>query len=71
MQEEMVGELGRAEEQSFMVLEAYTKYYATRAKLISKVIKYPGIEDYRLCVKGACTLEVYMSLLCSGQLLVV
>jgi len=47
IQEETVNELGRSEEAGFAVLETMTKYYVTRAKLVSKVLKYPEIEDYR------------------------
>lgn len=47
VQEEAVGELGRAEDSFFSGLESMTKYYMRRGKLISKVLKYPGIKDYR------------------------
>jgi len=50
IQEETVSELSRAEDSGFAVLESMTKYFVTRAKLVSKVIKYPNIEDYRQCV---------------------
>jgi proteasome activator subunit 3 (PA28 gamma) len=50
IQEETVSELGRAEDSGFAVLENMTKYYITRAKLISKVLKYPGVADYRQSV---------------------
>jgi hypothetical protein len=46
IQEETVNELGRAEDSGFAVLESMTKYFVTRAKLVSKVLKYPNIEDY-------------------------
>ena len=36
-QEETVGELGRAEDNAFSLLEQMTKYYVSRAKLVSKV----------------------------------
>jgi len=47
IQEETVNELSRAEDSGFAVLESMTKYYVTRAKLVSKVIKYPQVQDYR------------------------
>jgi len=50
IQEETVSELGRAEDSGFSVLENMTKYFVTRAKLVSKIIKYPGVEDYRQSV---------------------
>jgi len=46
IQEESVNELGRAEDSGFAVLENMTKYYVTRAKLVSKLEKYPHIPDY-------------------------
>jgi len=50
IQEETVNELSRAEDSGFAVLESMTKYFVTRAKLISKVVKYPTIEDYQQSV---------------------
>jgi len=50
IQEETVNELTRAEDSGFAVLESMTKYYVTRAKLISKVLKYPSVQDYRQSV---------------------
>jgi proteasome activator subunit 3 (PA28 gamma) len=50
IQEETVSELSRAEDSGFAVLESMTKYFVTRAKLVTKVIKHPSIEDYRQCV---------------------
>eukprot|EP01114_Cavostelium_apophysatum_P019206 TRINITY_DN6125_c0_g1_i1.p1 TRINITY_DN6125_c0_g1~~TRINITY_DN6125_c0_g1_i1.p1 ORF type:complete len:249 (+),score=56.87 TRINITY_DN6125_c0_g1_i1:119-865(+) len=50
IQEETVSELGRAEDSGFAVLESMTKYFITRAKLVSKVIKYPNVKDYRQSV---------------------
>eukprot|EP00164_Ancoracysta_twista_P001834 GFYU01002411.1.p1 GENE.GFYU01002411.1~~GFYU01002411.1.p1 ORF type:complete len:276 (+),score=76.99 GFYU01002411.1:83-910(+) len=46
IQEETVNELGRAEDSGFTVLDTMTKYNLTRAKIASKVIKYPRIADY-------------------------
>jgi len=50
IQEDTVNELGRAEDSGFSVLESMTKYYVTRAKLVSKALKYPNIHDYRQSV---------------------
>eukprot|EP00455_Lapot_gusevi_P018821 TRINITY_DN2032_c0_g3_i2.p1 TRINITY_DN2032_c0_g3~~TRINITY_DN2032_c0_g3_i2.p1 ORF type:complete len:287 (+),score=81.30 TRINITY_DN2032_c0_g3_i2:71-931(+) len=46
IQEETVSELNRAEDSGFSVLDTLNKYFATRGKLASKVLKYPGIRDY-------------------------
>lgn len=51
IQEETVNELGRAEDVGFNALEAMTKYFLSRAKIVSKVLKYPGIVDYRHSLK--------------------
>ena len=51
IQEETVGELGRAEDNAFALLEQMTKYYVSRAKLVSKVLKYPEIEDYKQSIR--------------------
>ena len=29
------------------VLDSTIKYYATRAKLVTKIVKYPRLDDYR------------------------
>lgn len=50
VQEDTVGELGRAESDAFSVLEATTRYYVSRGKLVSKMLKYPMIHDYRVSV---------------------
>jgi len=47
IQEETVSELGRAEDSGFAVLESMTKYFISRAKLVTRVLKYPNIKDYR------------------------
>jgi len=50
IQEETVGELARAEDAGFSVLENMTKYFVTRAKLVTKALKHPHIDDYRQSV---------------------
>jgi proteasome activator subunit 3 (PA28 gamma) len=32
------------------VLDQFASYYVTRAELITKLLKYPGLEDYRRAV---------------------
>jgi len=39
--------LTRSEDACFNLLESVTKYFITRGKLVSKVIKYPQIQDYQ------------------------
>merc|ERR550514_1321589 len=47
IQEEIIGELSRCEDSAFTIMDCITKYYATRAKLVTKVIKYPQVEDFK------------------------
>ncbi|KAL6056279.1 Proteasome activator complex subunit 3 [Balamuthia mandrillaris] len=49
-QEESIQELTRVEDAGYALIESITKYYVTRGKLVSKVLKYPGIMDYRRSV---------------------
>ena len=51
MQEEVVQEFGRAEENAFNALDTISKYYLQRAKLITKRNKYPMLEDYARCIR--------------------
>jgi len=51
VQEETVNELSRAEDTSFALLDSMNKYFMTRAKLVSRVIKYPGLRDYVVAVQ--------------------
>jgi len=47
IQEDTISELTRSEDACFNLLESVTKYFITRGKLVSKVIKYPQIQDYQ------------------------
>eukprot|EP01103_Thecamoeba_quadrilineata_P012443 TRINITY_DN3209_c0_g1_i1.p1 TRINITY_DN3209_c0_g1~~TRINITY_DN3209_c0_g1_i1.p1 ORF type:complete len:227 (+),score=53.69 TRINITY_DN3209_c0_g1_i1:76-756(+) len=68
VQEEIVNELGRAEQDTFAILESMTKYFITRAKLFSKVKKYPEIEDYLHSVKELDDKEYVNLRLCALDL---
>ncbi|KAF6766608.1 proteasome activator pa28 [Ephemerocybe angulata] len=46
VQEEVLGELHRAQEASFNLRDIPMQSYLARAKICSKLIKYPNIEDY-------------------------
>eukprot|EP00753_Platysulcus_tardus_P013813 PLAT3867.4.p1 GENE.PLAT3867.4~~PLAT3867.4.p1 ORF type:complete len:310 (+),score=126.11 PLAT3867.4:129-932(+) len=50
VQEETVQELSSVEEGGFRILENMTKYFASRARLVSKYLKYPMVHDYRQAV---------------------
>lgn len=47
VQEECVNELARVEDSGYTVLDSISKYLTTRAKLVSRYLKYRGVEDYR------------------------
>ncbi|KAH8583602.1 proteasome activator p28 Ki autoantigen [Cryptosporidium sp. chipmunk genotype I] len=46
IQEETIQELGRVEDATFSLYESVCKYYSERARLSSKTVKYPTVEDY-------------------------
>uniref|UniRef100_A0A8C3G365 Proteasome activator complex subunit 3 n=1 Tax=Cyclopterus lumpus TaxID=8103 RepID=A0A8C3G365_CYCLU len=47
IQEETVAELRTVESEAASYLDQISRYYITRAKLVSKIVKYPHVEDYR------------------------
>jgi len=46
VQEDAIKEVGHCEDFAFEFLGGITKYYISRAKLITKGLKYPGVADY-------------------------
>eukprot|EP01135_Chromosphaera_perkinsii_P006242 Nk52_evm3s470 gene=Nk52_evmTU3s470 len=68
IQEETVNELSRAEDSGFAIMEGITKYYASRGKVVSKVVKYPNFEDYVRCVKELDEKEYTSMKLCAVDL---
>ncbi|KAM8724005.1 proteasome activator complex subunit 3-like [Acanthopagrus latus] len=50
IQEETVTELRTVESEAASYLDQISRYYITRAKLVSKIAKYPHVEDYRRTV---------------------
>jgi hypothetical protein len=47
IQEEAMGEISRAEDGVYMLLEGVIKYHERRAKLITLIVKHPYVDDYR------------------------
>ncbi|KAJ1569937.1 hypothetical protein HK096_009312, partial [Nowakowskiella sp. JEL0078] len=47
IQEEILKELGTAEDHIFGVMESINKYHTSRAKIAAKILKYPGIADFK------------------------
>ncbi|KAH0626988.1 hypothetical protein JD844_002336 [Phrynosoma platyrhinos] len=50
LKEETVAELRTVESEAASYLDQISRYYITRAKLVSKIAKYPHVEDYRRTV---------------------
>lgn len=50
IQEDMIQELVRVEEGALQILDDISKYYNGRAKLVSKIQKHPGIDDYKIAL---------------------
>ncbi|KAJ8025087.1 Proteasome activator complex subunit 3 [Holothuria leucospilota] len=51
IQEDTLAELRQVESDAAAYLDQITRYFITRGKLISKVAKYPHVEDYRKSVE--------------------
>jgi len=47
VQEELLQELGKAEDTAFSAVDLIAKYYAARGKLVTKCLKYPSVQDFR------------------------
>lgn len=51
IQEETVSELSRAEDSVFSIFESMSGYFVSRAKVGSKMLKYPEVQDYLMAVR--------------------
>lgn len=51
VQEETLSELRQVESEVASYLDQISRYFITRGKLITKVAKYPHVEDYRRSIK--------------------
>ena len=51
IQEAILGEVGSVEEQAGAFYDQISRYSLTRAKVITKVAKYPNVDDYRQNIK--------------------
>ncbi|XP_028408767.1 proteasome activator complex subunit 3-like [Dendronephthya gigantea] len=50
IQEDVLGEVTRIEAEAASFLDQISRYFITRGKVVSKVVKYPHIMDYRRTV---------------------
>eukprot|EP00922_Rhytidocystis_sp_ex-Travisia-forbesii_P020190 GHVS01029761.1.p1 GENE.GHVS01029761.1~~GHVS01029761.1.p1 ORF type:complete len:263 (+),score=37.05 GHVS01029761.1:96-884(+) len=51
IQEDAISELARVEDTAFSLYDSICKYYMARAKLLTKVLKYPRVQDYQEAVR--------------------
>lgn len=51
---EVLGELHRAQESAYNIRDATRQDYIARAKLCSKLLKYPNVEDYKVNSLPTC-----------------
>jgi len=61
IQEEVLGELHRAQDSAYNLRDAARQDYLARAKICSKLIKYPHIEDYTLALKEHDERQFYLA----------
>lgn len=58
IQEEILNEVNRIQTEATGYLDQISRYYITRGKLLSKIAKYPYLEDYRQTIKEVDEKEV-------------
>lgn len=51
MQEETLGEIQSVETEAAAFFDQISRYFISRAKVVSKVAKYPHLDDYRRAVQ--------------------
>jgi len=61
IQEEVLNELLRSQESAYNIRDSVRTNYLARAKICSKLIKYPNIEDYTLSLKEHDEKQVYFA----------
>ncbi|KAF8632997.1 hypothetical protein AX15_001594 [Amanita polypyramis BW_CC] len=61
IQEEVLGELHRAQESGYNLRDAARQDYLARAKICSKLIKYPNVEDYTLALQEHDGRQLYLA----------
>ncbi|EUB56102.1 Proteasome activator complex subunit 3 [Echinococcus granulosus] len=51
IQEDVLSEVSGIERDALTFLDQFTRYYASRGKLVGKAAKFPHIDDYRECIR--------------------
>ncbi|ESK98084.1 proteasome activator complex subunit 3 [Moniliophthora roreri MCA 2997] len=59
VQEEALAELHRAQESAYNIRDVPRQDYLSRAKICSKLIKYPHVEDYTLALQEHDSKQIY------------
>ncbi|KAJ3477253.1 hypothetical protein NLI96_g10596 [Meripilus lineatus] len=59
IQEEVLSELHRSQESAYNLRDSARQNYLNRAKICSKIIKYPHVEDYTLALKEHDEKQLY------------
>lgn len=68
IQEETLSEVQRIEGEAATFLDQISRYYITRGKIVSKIIKYPQLDDYRQAVMELDEKEFTSLRLCCCEL---
>ncbi|CAB4036779.1 Proteasome activator complex subunit 3 [Paramuricea clavata] len=68
IQEDILGEVTRIEAEAASFLDQISRYFITRGKVVSKVVKYPHIMDYRRTVVELDEKEYISLKLCCCEL---
>ncbi|GJJ09795.1 hypothetical protein Clacol_004019 [Clathrus columnatus] len=61
IQEEVLSELHRSQESGYNLRDNARTSYLQRAKICSKLVKYPNIEDYAMALKEHDAKQLYMA----------
>jgi len=61
IQEEVLAELHRVQESAYNLRDATRQDYLARAKICSKIAKYPNIEDYTIALKEHDEKQLYLA----------
>jgi len=61
IQEEVLSELHRAQESAYNLRDATRQDHLARAKICSKILKYPNVEDYTIALKEHDEKQFYLA----------
>jgi len=61
IQEEVLSELHRSQESGYNMRDSVRQNHLNRAKICSKIIKYPHLEDYALALKEHDDKQLYIA----------